>query len=87
LTSSGAAIIRMDARGGKTRGPALRGFGPRCTKCGPSRYHYPRCGASRLTRQRNGHEIIPLMIVHRAREKEIQGAKRKGVLVVQSFEL
>jgi myosin heavy subunit len=34
----------------------------------------------------NGHEILPLMIVHRAREKEIRNAKKKGVIVVQSFE-
>ena len=38
-------------------------------------------------KKRNGHEIVPLMIVLRAREKEIQGAKKKGVIVVQSFEL
>ncbi len=38
-------------------------------------------------KKRNGHEILPLMIVHRAREKEIQNAKKKGVIVVQSFEM
>ncbi len=37
-------------------------------------------------KKRNGHEIVPLMIVHRAREKEIRNAKKKGVIVVQSFE-
>jgi hypothetical protein len=37
-------------------------------------------------KKRNGHEIVPVMIVHRAREKEIRNAKKKGVIVVQSFE-
>ncbi len=37
-------------------------------------------------KKRNGHEIVPLMIVHHAREKEIRNAKKKGVIVVQSFE-
>lgn len=37
-------------------------------------------------KKRNGQEIVPLMIVHHAREKEIRNAKKKGVIVVQSFE-
>jgi len=34
----------------------------------------------------NGREIVPLMVVHRAREKEIKRANNEGVIVVQSFE-
>jgi hypothetical protein len=34
----------------------------------------------------NGREIVPLMIVHRARDREVARAKRDGVLVAQSYE-
>ncbi|MGH9840315.1 MAG: hypothetical protein ACREEM_16155 [Blastocatellia bacterium] len=34
----------------------------------------------------NGREIVPLMVVHRARDKEIQRANNEGVIVVRSYE-
>ncbi len=34
----------------------------------------------------NGREIVPLMVVHRARDREVARAKRDGVLVAQSYE-
>ncbi|MGH9855935.1 MAG: hypothetical protein ACREBD_39370 [Blastocatellia bacterium] len=34
----------------------------------------------------HGREIVPMMVVHFAREKELQRAEREGVIVVQSFE-
>jgi hypothetical protein len=33
-----------------------------------------------------GREIVPVMVVHFARDKELQRATREGVIVVQSFE-
>ena len=39
--------------------------------------HYPAAA---------GREIVPIMVVHSAREKELQRAEREGVIVVQSFE-
>ncbi len=33
-----------------------------------------------------GREIVPVIVVHFAREKELQRAEREGVIVVQSFE-
>lgn len=39
--------------------------------------HYPAA---------QGREIAPIMVVHFAREKELQRAEREGVIVVQSFE-
>lgn len=34
----------------------------------------------------NGREIVPVMVVHRAREKEIKRANNDGVIVVRSYE-
>ncbi|MEP7340455.1 MAG: hypothetical protein ABI977_22175 [Acidobacteriota bacterium] len=34
----------------------------------------------------NGREIVPLMVVHRARDREVARAKRDGVIVAQSYE-
>jgi len=39
--------------------------------------HYPSAA---------GREIVPIMVVHSARPKELQRAEREGVIVVQSFE-
>jgi hypothetical protein len=39
--------------------------------------HYPAA---------TGREIVPVMVVHFAREKELEKAARQGVIVVQSFE-
>lgn len=39
--------------------------------------HYPAA---------QGREIVPVMVVHFAREKELQRAEREGVIVIQSFE-
>ena len=39
--------------------------------------HYPAA---------SGREIVPMMVVHSAREKELQRAEREGVIIVQSFE-
>ncbi len=39
--------------------------------------HYPAAA---------GREIVPIIVVHSAREKELKRAEREGVIVVQSFE-
>ena len=39
--------------------------------------HYPAAA---------GREIVPMMVVQSAREKELQRAEREGVIIVQSFE-